>query len=349
MAGDKMKLTPHVQSRVDQYLDAVDRVLGSAGKPRTERRNITDDVETQILDMLAARAGAEPTVAEVEAVLSQLDPPEAYAQEAAAQPPTEPPPAARPARPCPPVRPRLSRAALIGALLALPVLPLLVLLIRGPLVLLWTCFRRGTLGGGWPFVSLSLAGLTALFGTTMMLGIVTMLGIVAISQIRHSAGRLYGLGLALFDALLFPVLLLDVMLLSWGARLVLGAGERVLIALAVDLVIVLLAWRAVRKPVPGTAGAPGVAKGRAPRTALGALSLVLCLGGLLLPVVLFAVLWPLARAAGAHASTCIPLVPFGGCEIAALVLGIIAWSSAMGKTGAITSAMLMALSVLLLV
>jgi protein involved in polysaccharide export with SLBB domain len=41
---------------------------------------------------------------------------------------------------------------------------------------------------------------------------VSLLGYVAISQIRHSRGRLYGLGLALFDALLFPLLALDGMI-----------------------------------------------------------------------------------------------------------------------------------------
>ncbi|MFA7237838.1 MAG: protein kinase, partial [Phycisphaeraceae bacterium] len=41
-------------------------------------------------------------------------------------------------------------------------------------------------------------------------------GIVSISQIRHSAGRLYGLGLAMFDALFFSLLVLDGLLLwSW--------------------------------------------------------------------------------------------------------------------------------------
>jgi serine/threonine protein kinase len=43
---------------------------------------------------------------------------------------------------------------------------------------------------------------TAPFGTTIV-------GCIAISQIRRSAGKLYGAGLAVFDALLFPLLLLD--------------------------------------------------------------------------------------------------------------------------------------------
>ncbi len=38
---------------------------------------------------------------------------------------------------------------------------------------------------------------------------VTVLGWIAVSQIRRSAGRVYGLGLAVFDGLLFPLLALD--------------------------------------------------------------------------------------------------------------------------------------------
>jgi len=55
----------------------------------------------------------------------------------------------------------------------------------------------------------AVAGLVAIaapFGTTIF-------GFVAIGQIRRSAGNLYGLPLAVFDALLFPLLLLDGLIL----------------------------------------------------------------------------------------------------------------------------------------
>jgi serine/threonine protein kinase len=45
-------------------------------------------------------------------------------------------------------------------------------------------------------------GISALFGTTI-------LGCIAILQIRRSAGRIYGMALAVFDALLFPLLALN--------------------------------------------------------------------------------------------------------------------------------------------
>ena len=54
-----------------------------------------------------------------------------------------------------------------------------------------------------------LLGFSSVFGTTI-------LGFVAISHIRHSAGRLYGMGLALFDALLYPLLVLDAAIIACG-------------------------------------------------------------------------------------------------------------------------------------
>ena len=45
----------------------------------------------------------------------------------------------------------------------------------------------------------------------------TILGWTAVAQIRHSGGRLFGLGLALFDGLLYPILALDC-LIGWLIR-----------------------------------------------------------------------------------------------------------------------------------
>jgi len=65
-------------------------------------------------------------------------------------------------------------------------------------------------------IPVALAGLAAIgapFGTTI-------LGLVAIGKIRRSAGKLYGLPLAVFDALLFPLLLLDGLILVVVAAVV---------------------------------------------------------------------------------------------------------------------------------
>ncbi len=74
-------------------------------------------------------------------------------------------------------------------------------------------------------------GLTAPFGTTI-------LGIIAISDIRHSRGRLHGLALALPDALLFPLLALDVAIYLGFAWLL----EEVSHDLALRYAVVLLGF-----------------------------------------------------------------------------------------------------------
>ena len=53
-----------------------------------------------------------------------------------------------------------------------------------------------------PFIVISVAVIAAL-----PLLVTTILGMVAISDIRHSQGRLVGLGLAFVDAIFFPVMI----------------------------------------------------------------------------------------------------------------------------------------------
>ena len=117
-------------------------------------------------------------------------------------------------------------------------------------------------------VFMLLPGITAPFGATI-------LGAVSISQIRHSAGRLYGLGLALFNALLFPLLLLDWVIIMlpasviWFFLNVKTAGGTpptlpadsikvgvllffvfmIALALRIDYLIVRWAWREANRPV----------------------------------------------------------------------------------------------------
>lgn len=70
-----------VQRRIDAHLDAIDRVLADSGLPSHDRVAIVGEVEHQVRDTLADRCpgDAAPSIAEVEAVLSELDPPESYA------------------------------------------------------------------------------------------------------------------------------------------------------------------------------------------------------------------------------------------------------------------------------
>src|SRR3954462_778170 len=74
-------LNPEVRARLDAHLDAVERALVEAKCSRERRRGIVDDLEAQIMEMLAARS-KEPTVGDLEAVLATLDPPAAYGESA---------------------------------------------------------------------------------------------------------------------------------------------------------------------------------------------------------------------------------------------------------------------------
>ncbi len=77
--------TPHltlddaIQKRLDAHLDKVEKVLARDGATRGERRAITDELETQVRDMLVAEAaGGDLKPAHLDAVLKKLDPPDAY-------------------------------------------------------------------------------------------------------------------------------------------------------------------------------------------------------------------------------------------------------------------------------
>ena len=96
--------------------------------------------------------------------------------------------------------PRFSRTAIVGAV--------------------WAVFSISAIlsvfAAVMPFTKvLVLLGLTGAFGTTI-------LGCVALSRIRRSAGQLRGLGLALFDALLFPLLKLAGLVGSFFVRRLFG-------------------------------------------------------------------------------------------------------------------------------
>ncbi len=114
---------------------------------------------------------------------------------------------------------------------------------------------------------------------------VTILGWVAVSQIRRSTGKLYGLWLAVFDGLLFPLLALDGLIIGTFYLGLLLADQELkrfhaapigiplvllipivlgVVALA-DFFIIRRVWRAVNKGGAGVPPAePGVAPGSAP-------------------------------------------------------------------------------------
>lgn len=104
-------------------------------------------------------------------------------------------------------------------------------------------------------------GATAPFGTTI-------LGCVSIAQIRRSAGTIYGLGMALFDALLFPLMILDGIIVlvtlslfelsvlsrhtpieRTGVNLSMFILFAIFICGMIDAIIVRRTWRAINRQI----------------------------------------------------------------------------------------------------
>jgi hypothetical protein len=230
------ELPNDARRRIDEYLDAIERVLIRGNVTRTERRSIVDEVESQIHEMLSARADQEP-VAAVTDVLSKLDAPEAYAPDSAAAANAEPPAAASASVPSPRVvwhrlrqwwstseSPRFSPPALVAACWAGAVVFLLL----------------AALASHWAL----LVGLLALFGLTAPVG-VTVLGFLAVRRIRHPDSKEYGLPLALIETFFFPILLANLALIgilavSEEAGLILLAA---LVILAANVGLARYAWR----------------------------------------------------------------------------------------------------------
>ncbi len=110
-----------------------------------------------------------------------------------------------------------------------------------------------------------IAFLQALLFWTAPIGI-SILGWLAVSQIRRSAGRLYGLWLAVFDGLLFPLLALTALVIglpfsAWKLGLVPANGfghtkglivltivASLVVAVWLNIYIIRRVWRAVNKP-----------------------------------------------------------------------------------------------------
>jgi len=226
-------LPDDARRRIDDHLDAIERVLLAGGVSRGERRDVVDEVETQIYEMLAARAEQQPTEA-VAAILAQLDPPDAYAPESATAPTAVEPALA--------LRglwrrwqgwwfprssvPRVSRPAFVAAVwFGLAALFFLAAF----------SYRRP------PSLLLSLM---FLFGMTAPIG-VTALGFWSVRRIRRSAGREYGLPLALVETFFFPIVLANLALIGLlaatdGAGLVVLA---VLVIVGANIGLARYAWR----------------------------------------------------------------------------------------------------------
>ena len=106
------------------------------------------------------------------------------------------------------IEPRFSRSAIVGAGWA-----------GAPLLAVVGAFIAGLLGiafvfGGplwWKMIYVVFVAPVMFAAVTAPVG-TTILGWIAVSQIRRSSGKLYGMGLALFDGLFFPLLALDALI-----------------------------------------------------------------------------------------------------------------------------------------
>jgi hypothetical protein len=204
------ELSAEARKRLDDHLDAVEKVLTDAGRTREQRRAVLDDLESQILDMLATRT-AKPVLADVEAVLGEIDPPSAYAEprpdgniEATA--PSELKAPARPAR--------LSRVALWGFICIIASLVGFALQLLG-LALCYTSTKD--VHGQGPHHGIAMWGPFVLWLLIIMAGpgfglVGTILGWIGFVQIRGSKGDLRGSGRALFAGLFYPTLFIPILL-----------------------------------------------------------------------------------------------------------------------------------------
>src|SRR5262245_37586550 len=72
-------LSDDARARIGSYLQEVDAELAHAGMPPADREAMKADIHVQILEMLRANLrGNKADRADVEAVISQLDPPRKY-------------------------------------------------------------------------------------------------------------------------------------------------------------------------------------------------------------------------------------------------------------------------------
>jgi len=150
--------------------------------------------------------------------------------------------------------PRLSRTAFAGACNAF-----LFLFLSWPL---WysVVLSLGKSSGNAPigarqiifFLLMGFGGLWGAGGTTLF-------GWIAVSQIRRSAGKLYGMWLAVFDGLLFPLLAADVLVLGVYVAIlnvlklkpgIILLPPMLIAVLVLDWLTIRRVWRAVNNDAP---------------------------------------------------------------------------------------------------
>lgn len=230
---EPLQLDPDTRARLERHLDAVEDVLRRYEQPRATRSAILDELENQILDKLTQQTtGDTATLDDLHTVLADMDPPEAYARNSIDLP--APSPFAFPDEP----PPKLNRATLLGLLwiawfaLAPLVAVLLVFTVVQPA---YDPARDISLGLEPSLSTPAIYAYQTWWGTLILIFIcipgllapiaTTLLGWIGLNQIKASHGREMGLGLALFNKLFFPVVLLNAVLTSIIVCIALFAGR----------------------------------------------------------------------------------------------------------------------------
>ena len=241
-----MNQKKEIEERITRYLEMV--AANIAGVPADEKEEILRNVESHIYEALSERAGENPTIADVEAVLAEMDPPDSYAgtDKNAGESATNVPVSDA----------KICKTALLGTLW-IPFGFLVVFVFMG--VAVGNPLQESALFIIWKHIKLTVIlpfALSSPFGSTT-------LGWIAVSKIRSAHGRLIGMPLAVGVGLFYPLCALDGVLAYCAALLCQGSWRNhwqwvavisAIIILALDFYIIRVVWKwACRNGCPSKA------------------------------------------------------------------------------------------------
>lgn len=237
------RIAPQVQGRIDTYVAQVECRLERTNLSPDRCRGLVIKLRETIIARVAALDAPSPSADDIDAILQDLGPPQSYVENL---------PAVRELAGAPSPSRRLSWLAVAAVIWIVPFVALMI----ASIVLAHVPLNRVPPAVDWivQFVLFPL-GLAAPLVTTA-------LGLIAIGRIQRRLDQQYGLSLALFDSLFFPLLLIDfgIFWLCWQGALLLadrnligpaaGAGiTQVLPTVAcilADYWIAAKSWRSVR-------------------------------------------------------------------------------------------------------
>lgn len=226
-----MKLTTESEESINQFLNEVRRNL--VGLSKEEQEDILENLRAHIYSELEKRSVSQLTAEDVQSVLNDMDPPEFYAPK-----PVDLSSYLK-------MNKKTSRRAIAGAV----VIPI------GFFLLLWfvpisSSTTQTTVTTGQIILRYTLLPLSIIAPFAA-----TTLGLLGISEIRNSAGEVYGMPLAVFASLFYPILVLDLILIVLGWSIFSGIEGWdfipvlwLALVLGLDYFIIRTVWRAANSP-----------------------------------------------------------------------------------------------------